>query len=274
MTSSAQLSVASIQMVSSPSWEDNLNSASFQISAAKSAGATVVALPEYFCLMGHTDQDKVKICEKFGNGPIQDALRNLATQHHIYLVAGTIPLASTDIHKVRNSTLVFNPSGDVISRYDKIHLFGFQQGHENYQESNTIEAGDLPTSFTINHENIEWVFGLSVCYDVRFPELYRTIGPVDCHIIPAAFTYTTGKAHWEILLRARAIENQCYVLASAQGGKHENERRTWGQSMLINPWGEIESELKDGEGFVMGQLKKDLIHETRTKLPALKHRTL
>ena len=274
MTSSAQLSVASIQMVSSPSWEENLNSATRQISAAKSAGAAVIVLPEYFCLMGHTDQDKVKICEKFGDGPIQDALKNLAAQYQIYLVAGTIPLASTNIHKVKNSTLVFDPSGQVISRYDKIHLFGFQQGNESYQESNTIEAGHSPTSFTISHQNIEWQFGLSVCYDMRFPELYRAIGPVDCHIIPAAFTYTTGKAHWEILLRARAIENQCYVLASAQGGKHENGRSTWGHSMLINPWGEIESELKDGEGFVMGNIKKDLIDETRAKLPALKHRTL
>ena len=274
MTLSAQLSVASIQMVSSPSWEDNLNSASTLISAAKSAGATLIALPEYFCLMGHTDQDKVKICEKFGDGPIQHALKNLATQHQIYLVAGTIPIASTNIHKVKNSTLVFNPSGDVISRYDKIHLFGFQQDHESYQESNTIEAGNVPTSFTIHHQNTEWRLGLSICYDLRFPELYRTIGPVDCHIIPAAFTYTTGKAHWEILLRARAIENQCYVLASAQGGTHENGRSTWGQSMLINPWGAIESELKNGEGFVMGSIKKNFIHETRTKLPALKHRTL
>ena len=163
MTLSAQLSVASIQMVSSPSWEDNLNSASTLISAAKSAGATLIALPEYFCLMGHTDQDKVKICEKFGDGPIQHALKNLATQHQIYLVAGTIPIASTNIHKVKNSTLVFNPSGDVISRYDKIHLFGFQQDHESYQESNTIEAGNVPTSFTIHHQNTEWRLGLSIC---------------------------------------------------------------------------------------------------------------
>ena len=274
MTSSAQLSVASIQMVSSPSWEDNLSSATGQISAAKSAGANLIALPEYFCLMGYSDQDKVKICEQFGDGPIQDALKNLAIKHQVYLVAGTIPLASTDKNKVRNSTLVFSPSGEVISRYDKIHLFGFKQGDENYQESNTIEAGTTPTSFTITHQNTEWNIGLSICYDTRFPELYRAIGVVDCHVIPAAFTYTTGKAHWEILLRARAIENQCYVLASAQGGKHNNGRRTWGQSMLVNPWGEIESELKDGEGFVIGHLKKELIHEIRTKLPALQHRTL
>lgn len=274
MTSSAQLSVASIQMVSSPSWEENLKAASRQISLAKAAGASLIVLPEYFCLMGHSDKDKVKIREEFGEGPIQDALRNLAIHHQIYLVAGTIPLASTNQDKVRNTTLVFNPSGDVISRYDKIHLFGFKQGDENYQESNTIEPGTQPTSFTLNHAQIDWTFGLSICYDMRFPELYRAIGPVDCHLIPAAFTYTTGKAHWEILLRARAIENQCYVLASAQGGKHENGRRTWGQSMLINPWGEIESELKDGEGFVMGTLKKELINDIRTKLPSLQHRTL
>lgn len=273
-SSSAQLSVAGIQMVSSPSWKDNLDAASRQISAAKSAGATLIALPEYFCLMGHSDQDKVKICEKFGSGPIQDALRNLAIKHAIYLVAGTIPIASTDKNKVRNTTLVFSPSGEIISRYDKIHLFGFTQGSESYQESNTIEAGSAPTKFTITHQGTEWAFGLSICYDMRFPELYRALGPVDCHIIPAAFTYTTGKAHWEILLRARAIENQCYVLASAQGGQHDNGRSTWGQSMLINPWGEIESELQNGEGFMMGSIKKSLINDIRKNLPALQHRTL
>jgi nitrilase len=261
-------------MVSSPSWEDNLNVVSRQISAAKSAGATLIALPEYFCLMGHSDKDKVKICEQFGAGPIQDALRNLAIKHAIYLVAGTIPLACADKNKVKNTTLVFNPSGEVISRYDKIHLFGFTQGNETYQESNTIEAGSVPTKFSLTHQGIEWTFGLSICYDIRFPELYRSLGLVDCHVVPAAFTYTTGKAHWEILLRARAIENQCYVLASAQGGKHDNGRSTWGQSMLINPWGEIESELKNGEGFMIGSLKKTLIIETRQKLPALLHRTL
>ena len=274
MTLSAQLSIAGVQMVSSASWEENIQAASRQIMAAKTSGAQLIVLPEYFCLMGHSDQDKVKICEEFGNGPIQDALKNIASENKIYLVAGTIPLATQNTQKVKNSTLVFNPTGEVISRYDKIHLFGFKQGNENYQESNTIEPGSLPTSFTITHQGIEWKFGLSICYDIRFPELYRNIGAVDCHIIPAAFTYSTGKAHWEILLRSRAIENQCYVLASAQGGQHQNGRNTWGQSMLIDPWGTTQSELKDGEGFVMGEIKKSVIQEIRTKLPSLQHRTL
>jgi nitrilase len=153
-------------------------------------------------------------------------------------------------------------------------LFGFKNGEEEYQESRTIEAGQIPQSFVINKNGINWKFGLSVCYDIRFPELYRSLGEVDCHIIPAAFTHTTGKAHWEILLRARAIENQCYVLASAQGGKHENGRSTWGQSMLIDPWGEIKSQITQGSGVVIGVLDKTMTQKIRSQLPALLHRTL
>jgi nitrilase len=170
--------------------------------------------------------------------------------------------------------LVFDPNGQVISRYDKIHLFGFKQGDEEYQESKTIEPGSLPCSFSIQKDGIDWKFGVTICYDIRFPELYRQIGPVDCHIVSAAFTHTTGKAHWEILLRARAIENQSYLLASAQSGQHSNGRKTWGQSMLIDPWGEIQSELKEGEGFTLGTLDKSRINEIRAKLPSLQHRTI
>ena len=173
-------------------------------------------------------------------------------------------------NRVLNTSLVFSPLGEVVSRYDKIHLFGFDMGDEYYREDKLIEAG----SDIVTVDSPFGKIGIAICYDLRFPELFRAMKEIDLLVIPSAFTETTGKVHWEILIRARAIENQCYVLASAQGGKHENERRTWGQSMLINPWGEIESELKDGEGFVMGRLKKDFIHETRTKLPALKHRTL
>ena len=272
--SSADLKIASIQMVSTPDVQENLSIASRLIAAATTEGAQLAVLPEYFCLMGLKDTDKVRARESIGNGPIQEQLSDIAKQNNIYLVAGTIPLEAKDPNKVLNTTLVFNPAGEQISRYDKIHLFGFQTATERYQESETIEAGDEPGLLKISVSGNDWTFGMSICYDLRFPELYRALGQVDCHIIPAAFTYTTGKDHWEILLRARAIENQCYVLASAQGGVHQNQRRTWGNSMLIDPWGEILANLPEGEGFISGVLCRDKLNEVRSKLPALAHRKI
>ncbi len=271
---SASFKIASIQMVSSPDLQENLNTASRLIRAATQAGAQLVVLPEYFCIMGLKDTDKVRIRESVGSGPIQEQLASFAKDNQIYLVAGTIPLETKDPGKVLNTSLVFNPTGQQIGRYDKIHLFGFQTNTERYQESETIESGSAPEIFKISHNNQEWIFGLSICYDLRFPELYRAMGTVDCHIIPAAFTYTTGKAHWDILLRARAIENQCYVLASAQGGTHLNQRRTWGHSMLVDPWGEVLANLPEGEGFIAGVLSKEKLNEVRSQLPALAHRKL
>jgi nitrilase len=272
--SSADLKIASIQMVSTPDVQENLSTASRLIAAAATEGAQLAVLPEYFCLMGLKDTDKVRARESLGSGPIQEQLSDIAQQNNIFLVAGTIPLEAKDSNKVLNTTLVFNPAGEQISRYDKIHLFGFQTATERYQESETIEAGDEPGLLKISINGNDWTFGLSICYDLRFPELYRALGQVDCHIIPAAFTYTTGKDHWEILLRARAIENQCYVLASAQGGIHQNQRRTWGNTMLIDPWGSILANLPEGEGFISGVLCKDKLNEVRSKLPALAHRKL
>jgi len=271
---SADLKIASIQMVSSPDLQENLSTASRLIMAAVTEGAQLAVLPEYFCLMGLKDTDKVRARESLGSGPIQERLSAIAQQNNIYLVAGTIPLEANDPNKVLNTTLVFNPAGEQIARYDKMHLFGFQTATERYQESETIEAGNEPGILKIAVNGNDWTFGLSICYDLRFPELYRALGQVDCHIIPAAFTYTTGKDHWEILLRARAIENQCYVLASAQGGVHQNQRRTWGNSMLIDPWGSILANLPEGEGFISGFLCKDKLNEVRSKLPALAHRKL
>jgi nitrilase len=271
---SASFKIASIQMVSSPDLQENLNTASRLIRAATQAGAQLVVLPEYFCIMGLKDTDKVRIRESVGSGPIQEQLASFAKDNQIYLVAGTIPLETKDPGKVLNTSLVFNPTGQQIGRYDKIHLFGFQTNTERYQESETIESGSAPEIFKISHNNQEWIFGLSICYDLRFPELYRAMGTVDCHIIPAAFTYTTGKAHWDILLRARAIENQCYVLASAQGGTHLNQRRTWGHTMLVDPWGEVLADLPEGEGFIAGVLSKEKLNEVRSQLPALAHRKL
>jgi len=271
---SAELKIAGIQMVSSASLQENLETADRLVKAAALDGAQIAVLPEYFCIMGLKDTDKVNIREKLGSGPIQEALAAIAKDSGIYLVAGTIPLEAKDPNKVLNTTLVFNPDGQRVGRYDKIHLFGFQTSAERYQESETIEAGEQPSIVKITINGTEWSFGLSICYDLRFPELYRALGQVDCHIVPAAFTYTTGKDHWEILLRSRAIENQCYLLASAQGGVHQNQRRTWGNTMLIDPWGDILANLPEGEGFISGVLSKDKLNEVRSKLPALAHRKL
>jgi nitrilase len=273
-SNSAELKIAAIQMVSSASLQENLETARRLIKAAAHDGAQIAILPEYFCIMGLQDTDKVKIREKLGSGPIQEALAAIAKDSAIYLIAGTIPLEAKDPNKVLNTTLVFSPDGQRVGRYDKIHLFGFQTSTERYQESETIEAGEQPGMIKITINGNEWSFGLSICYDLRFPELYRALGQVDCHIIPAAFTYTTGKDHWEILLRARAIENQCFVLASAQGGIHQNQRRTWGNTMLIDPWGAVLANLPEGEGFISGVLSKDKLNEVRSKLPALAHRKL
>ena len=274
LVNSSQLQMASIQMVSTPNLEENLETAARLIKAASDCGSQLVVLPEYFCLMGLKDTDKVVAREAVGSGPIQERLAAIAEENNIYLVAGTIPLEAKETNKVLNTSLVFNPQGKQIARYDKIHLFGFQTDTERYEESETIAPGSQPSQFQVIINGINWHFGLSICYDLRFPELYRALGEVDCHIIPAAFTYTTGKEHWEILLRARAIENQCYVLSSAQGGVHINQRRTWGESMLIDPWGQILANLPQGEGFITGTLSKDKLKEVRSKLPALKHRRL
>jgi nitrilase len=273
-SNSAELKIAAIQMVSTASLQENLETARRLIKAATHDGAQIAVLPEYFCIMGLKDTDKVNIREKLGSGPIQEELAAIAKDSGIYLIAGTIPLEAKDPNKVLNTTLVFNPDGQRVGRYDKIHLFGFQTSTERYQESETIEAGEQPGIVKITINRTEWSFGLSICYDLRFPELYRALGQVDCHIIPAAFTYTTGKDHWEILLRARAIENQCYVLASAQGGIHQNQRRTWGNTMLVDPWGDVLATLAEGKGFISGALSKDKLNEVRSKLPALAHRKL
>ena len=265
--------LAAVQMISTPDVNENLRVASRLIQQAAQGGAQLVLLPEYFCLMGIKDLDKITIREKFGTGLIQDQLAQLAQELQIYIVAGTIPLETEHAAKVHNSTLVFDPRGKNIARYDKIHLFSFQTADEHYDEANTLVAGLTPSLLQINVNGVVWKMGLSICYDLRFPELYRALGEVDCHLVPAAFTYTTGKDHWEILLRARAIENQCYVLASAQGGTHLNRRRTWGNSMFIDPWGDIEQCLAEGEGII-GALSKDKLNAVRSKLPALLHRKL
>ena len=262
--------VAALQMVSTPRVEENLKTAAGLVAQAVAQGAQLVALPEYFPIMGLSDADKFAVREVDGRGAIQDFLAATARKHGIWLVGGSLPLVAAEAGKVLNSCLVFDPQGERVARYDKIHLFGFQKGAERYNESATIEAGSQPVVFDAPFGRV----GVSICYDIRFPELYRAQGAVDLQIIPAAFTETTGRAHWEILLRARAIENQCYVLAVAQGGKHENGRETHGNSMLIDPWGDIVERLASGPGVVLGELDHARIAEVRTSLPALKHRVM
>ena len=262
--------VAAVQMVSTPRVVENLNVAATLIAEAVAQGADLVALPEYFPIMGLRDSDKVSVCEADGTGPIQDFLAETARQHGIWLIGGSMPLIASTPGKVLNSSLVYNPQGVRVARYDKIHLFGFQKGKERYNESATIEAGNQPLAFDTPFGRV----GLTICYDMRFPELYRLLGEVDLLVIPAAFTETTGRAHWEILLRARAIENQCYVLAIAQGGLHENGRETHGNSMLIDPWGEILARRDKGSGVVIGHIDHARIVDVRASLPALKHRVM
>ena len=262
--------IAAVQMVSSHDVEKNLSDADELIAEAARQGVRLVGLPEYFCLMGKRDGDKVAIRETEGNGPIQSFLSQAAAKHGVWLVGGTAPLATADAGRVRNACLIYDDTGKQVARYDKIHLFGFQNGAERYDESTTIEAGDTPMSLDSPFGKL----GFSICYDLRFPELYRSFAPVDIIFVPSAFTATTGRAHWETLLRARAIENLAYVVAPAQGGVHSNRRATWGHSMIIDPWGEILACRDDGPGVVIAEIDLSKNATVRASLPALDHRTL
>jgi len=262
--------VAAVQMVSTPVPEENFATARRLVGLAASQGAQCVLLPEYWSIMGMHERDKVGHAEDYQTGPIQSFMAELAETHRIFLIGGTMPLIAPEDGKVLNTTLVYDPAGTLVARYDKIHLFNFSKGTESYDEARTIVPGDRVATFDAPFGRV----GLSVCYDLRFPELYRAMGECALIVVPAAFTYTTGQAHWETLLRARAIENQCYVLAAAQGGLHVNGRRTWGHSMLIDPWGAIKSVLNEGEGIVIGEIDPHHISGVRDSLPALKHRKL
>ncbi len=267
----AKFRIAAIQMISSPDVAPNLAAATRLIAAAAGQGAQLVALPEYFPLISPNDADRLAVRENDGSGPIQDFLAATAARHGVWLVGGTLPLTADDPTKQRNACLVFDPVGRRVARYDKIHLFGFQKGDEIYDEAATIEAGvPEPVAFAAPCGRV----GLGICYDLRFPELFRALGGVDLIVLPAAFTDTTGRAHWEILLRARAIENQCYVLAAAQGGLHPIGRMTHGNSMVIDPWGEVIARIDKGEGVVVAELDPVRITEVRASLPALLHRRL
>lgn len=266
--------VAAIQMASGPNVEANLNEASRLITLAVNAGAKLIVLPENFAIMGMSEQDKVAIREDEGNGPIQTFLTEQADKQRVWIVAGTIPLYSRDEQRVRAACLVFDERGKQVARYDKIHLFDAQlkESNETYNESATIEPGDEVVVLDSPFGKL----GLAICYDLRFPELFRRMMDENVEIIalPSAFTAITGKAHWDVLVRARSIENICYVIASAQGGYHVNGRETHGDSMIVDPWGVILDRLPRGSGFVCADLDLDKIRSTRRSFPVLEHRKL
>jgi nitrilase len=262
--------VAAIQMASGPNVAGNLSEARRLIAKAVEQGARLVVLPEFFAIMGMTEQDKLKICEQPGNGPIQNFLSETARVHKIWLVGGSIPLAASTPDKVLNSCLVFDEQGIQVARYDKIHLFSLSLGNESYDEAQTIEPGNQVVVVDSPFGRI----GLAVCYDLRFPELFRAMKNVDLIVLPAAFTDTTGKMHWEVLVRARAIENLAYIVASAQGGYHVNGRETHGNSMIVDPWGRIMDRLPRGSGVVIAEINRAYQASLRNSLPALDHRTL
>jgi len=262
--------VAAIQMASGPNVEGNLNEARRHIAKAVEQGAKLVVLPEFFAIMGMEAQDTVKAREQAGQGNIQQFLSETARKHKIWLVGGSIPLAGNSPDKVRNSCLVFDETGAQVSRYDKIHLFNLTLGNESYNEAQTIEAGDKVVVVDSPFGRI----GLAVCYDLRFPELFRAMKDVNIIVLPSAFTATTGKVHWEPLIRARAIENLSYVVAAAQGGYHVNGRETHGHSMIVDPWGRILDELQRGSGVVVADINPSYQASLRKSLPALTHRTL
>ena len=264
------MKIAALQMVSTPSVEQNLDTARRLIAQAVAGGAALVALPEYFCFMGHGDRDKLRVAEAPGSGPIQALLAAEARAHGVWVIGGTVPLASDDPEHVYNACCVYAPDGSLAARYDKIHLFRYDNGREAYDEGRVLRPGTQAVAFDAQPLRV----GLSVCYDLRFPELYRELmsPPCDLIAVPSAFTYTTGRAHWELLLRARAIENQCYVIAPAQGGAHPNGRRTFGHSMIVGPWGEVLAVRPEGAGVVFAEVDAVRIAAVRQQLPALEHR--
>lgn len=269
------MKIAAIQMVSGVSREANLARAHALLAQAAEAGAELAVLPEYFCIMGRDERDKLGLREAWGSGPVQDFLSRTARELKLWIVGGTLPLQAGDDDHVFNSTLVFAPGGECVARYDKIHLFRFDSGRgESYDEARVIAPGREPVCFDLAaRDGHRWRVGLSVCYDLRFPELYRALARegADLLLVPAAFTHTTGEAHWELLLRARAVENLAWVCAAAQGGTHENGRRTWGQSLVIDPWGTVMAQQASGEGVVLADMDASRLEQCRTQLPALGH---
>jgi nitrilase len=262
--------VAAIQMASGPNVAGNLSEARRLIENAVAQGARLVVLPEFFSIMGMKEDDMLAVREQIGSGVMQSFLAEIARKHRIWVVGGSIPVVANAPSKVRNTCLVFDDHGEQVARYDKIHLFNLDLGNEHYHEANTIEAGNQVVVVDSPFGRI----GLAICYDLRFPELFRAMKNVDIVVLPSAFTATTGKMHWETLVRARAIENLTYVIAAAQGGYHVNGRETHGHSMIVDPWGRVLDELPRGSGVVLAEVNPSYQASLRASLPALTHRTL
>lgn len=262
--------VAALQMASGPNVAGNLSEARRLIENAVEQGARLVVLPEFFSIMGMKEGDMVAAREQPGNGVTQNFLAEMARKHEIWIVGGSIPLEASAPDKVRNTCLVFDEHGKQVARYDKIHLFNLDLGNEHYHEAKTIEAGNQVVVVDSPFGRI----GLAICYDLRFPELFRAMKNVDIIVLPSAFTATTGKMHWETLVRARAIENLAYVIAAAQGGYHVSGRETHGHSMIVDPWGRVLDELPRGSGVVLADVNPVYQASLRASLPALTHRTL
>ena len=262
--------VAAIQMVSGPEVPANLAAAARLIGEAAKAGARLAALPENFYIIGRHETDKVKVREADGRGPIQDFLATTAREQRIWIVGGTAPLSCSDPARIRSACLVYDDTGRRVARYDKMHLFRFEGRDERHDESRTLEGGDAPVALATPFGRL----ALSVCYDVRFPELYRSLGEFDALFVPSAFTVPTGAAHWETLLRARAIENQAYVVAPAQGGLHPTGRRTYGHTLIVDPWGDVLGVRAEGEGIVLAEIDLERVRQVRAGLPANLNRRL
>jgi len=246
-------------MVSSAEVPANLAAAARLVAAAAAEGARLVALPENFYLIGQREGDKVKARERDGSGPIQDFLAETARRHRVWLLGGTAPIQTDDESRILSASLLFDDSGRRVARYDKMHLFRFDGGDERYDEARTLQPGTQAVAVPSPFGRL----ALSICYDVRFPELYRSLGEFDVMFVPSAFTVPTGRAHWELLLRARAVENQAYVVAPAQGGLHASGRRTYGHSMIVDPWGEVLAVRPEGEGVVLAEIDLDRVQEVR-----------
>ncbi|MBE0510844.1 MAG: carbon-nitrogen hydrolase family protein [Gammaproteobacteria bacterium] len=266
--------VAAIQMASGPNVNANLLEAGRLIQQAAAAGAKLVVLPENFALMGMSEQDKLRIREQPGKGPLQDFLAEQARKHQLWIVGGTLPLSTDNPNQVRAASLLYNDRGELAARYDKLHMFDVKitESNERYNESETIQAGNEIVVVDTPFGRL----GMAICYDLRFPGLFRQMSEAGAEIIvlPSSFTAITGKAHWDVLVRARAIENLCYVIASAQGGYHANGRETYGHSMIVDPWGIVLDKLPRGSGVVVAEIDREQLHDLRRSFPVLEHRRL
>ncbi|WP_462321517.1 carbon-nitrogen hydrolase family protein [Halochromatium sp.] len=266
--------LAAVQMASGPNTTANLIEAERLINLAAEAGAGLVVLPENFAFMGKQDRDLLALVESDGTGQLQDFLAKMAERYGIWIVGGTIPLRSNHPERVRSATLIYNAHGDRVARYDKMHLFDvvLPDADERYQESATIEPGDQSPVIDTPFGRL----GVLICYDLRFPETARRMidSGLEILAVPAAFTALTGKAHWETLIRARAIENLAYVVAAAQGGFHLSGRETYGHSMIVDPWGNVLAQIARGVGQICCTLDHDRQASIRRTFPVLEHRRL